>query len=644
MDSQSDSSIDDLHKLLEHVIKNAYKARDSDVKGESILTNCLKLFAKDYKYSIISNSNGELCNHYPTNVVLLEYELMDTEKPCNDNVQSLYDLPTLQDLFNKARLARCRGRFACPVIMYEGKHICRSATISGGVEIYGRSGFDMFFTGGESIPGGAPATPESSNEWQLFNRIRGQDIKLLKTFGVRHIVDLMLEKKKVKFGMNVTSSEKVDKEHRYSDFEILSVPYPGCEFFSEWRENGYMAEGMLFDWKQGHVDATLEIPDHLMMPTNIEWSQYRHWDLVKLTQNYLLLLLHNVKNTDSGLLVHCISGWDRTPLFVSLLRLSLWADGLAHKNLGPAEIVYLTVAYDWFLFGHNFPDRIAKGEDIFFFCFNFLRYIISDEFSSKKRQRRPSRQMKRTESECNIDGVLLEPDLVRCSYGRGSNTSISSCSSLNSTRSSMDAPPQYFSTTTEDTSANGNGNSNHASHANGHHQSSPLPHEAPHSNKTPCPSSHNTYTPCTNHQYSTGSHIPTSSTVNSHPVHNQGSPSSIPMAVPHTVHPCRNLQDNRANSPACGSWQIISGTGSFRGSTSSYESPFSSVSASPHNADPSTDPTHSNRRQKLDAARRIFLNAYTSLLDFGPGQSSISGLLDSFAEKVGMRAARSTPV
>lgn len=28
---------------------------------------------------------------------------------------------------------------------------------------------------------------------------------------------------------------------------------------------------------------------------------------------------------ENGLLVHCISGWDRTPLFVSLLRLSLWA-------------------------------------------------------------------------------------------------------------------------------------------------------------------------------------------------------------------------------------------------------------------------------------------------------------------------------
>ncbi|MEQ2178487.1 hypothetical protein GOODEAATRI_014506, partial [Goodea atripinnis] len=57
---------------------------------------------------------------------------------------------------------------------------------------------------------------------------------------------------------------------------------------------------------------------------------------------------------DSGLLVHCISGWDRTPLFVSLLRLSLWADGAVHASLGPAEILYLTIAYDWFLFGSQY--------------------------------------------------------------------------------------------------------------------------------------------------------------------------------------------------------------------------------------------------------------------------------------------------
>jgi myotubularin-related protein 14 len=76
---------------------------------------------------------------------------------------------------------------------------------------------------------------KSNSEWQLFDRVRNQDIKLLKTFNVQTIVDFMVEKKKVKFLMNVTSSEKVDKEKRYQEFQIISLPYPGCEFFREFR-------------------------------------------------------------------------------------------------------------------------------------------------------------------------------------------------------------------------------------------------------------------------------------------------------------------------------------------------------------------------------------------------------------------------
>jgi hypothetical protein len=52
----------------------------------------------------------------------------------------------------------------------------------------------------------------------------------------------------------------------------------------------------------------------------------------------------------NGVLVHCISGWDRTPLYISLLRLSLWADGEVHKSLSASDILYLTLAYDWYLF------------------------------------------------------------------------------------------------------------------------------------------------------------------------------------------------------------------------------------------------------------------------------------------------------
>lgn len=54
---------------------------------------------------------------------------------------------------------------------------------------------------------------------------------------------------------------------------------------------------------------------------------------------------------DHGLLIHCISGWDRTPLFISILRLSLWADGWIHQSLTVEEMLYLTLAYDWYLFG-----------------------------------------------------------------------------------------------------------------------------------------------------------------------------------------------------------------------------------------------------------------------------------------------------
>lgn len=92
---------------------------------------------------------------------------------------------------------------------------------------------------------------------------------------------------------------------------------------------------------------------------------------------------------ENGLLIHCISGWDRTPLFVSLMRLTLWAvgspfciytltcpkDGEIHQSLSALEILYLTISYDWLLFGHLLKNRLGRGEEIFLFCFDFLQVI-----------------------------------------------------------------------------------------------------------------------------------------------------------------------------------------------------------------------------------------------------------------------------
>jgi myotubularin-related protein 14 len=72
------------------------------------------------------------------------------------------------------------------------------------------------------------------------------------------------------------------------------------------------------------------------------------------------------------------SGWDRTPLFISLLRLSLWADGQAHRELNAMQILYFTIGYDWMLFGHLLFNRLEKGEDVFYFAFDCASHIDTD--------------------------------------------------------------------------------------------------------------------------------------------------------------------------------------------------------------------------------------------------------------------------
>uniref|UniRef100_A0A8B9LSY1 Myotubularin related protein 14 n=1 Tax=Astyanax mexicanus TaxID=7994 RepID=A0A8B9LSY1_ASTMX len=371
---------EEIADLIDLFSKTQYRAKEVTPRVERIEKRCLELFGRDYKFSVIHNSNGEVCGHYPRQIVYLEYE---STEPNKESFESTVQISRLQDLVNRSKLARCRGRFVCPVILYNGKHVCRSSTLAGWGELYGRTGYNYIFSGGsddtwaesEEVPD--DDTVVRNGDSQLFDKVRGSDIKLLKYLSVRYICDLMVENKKVKFGLNVTSSEKVDKAQRYADFTLLSVPYPGCEFFKDYKDRDYTAEGLVFNWNQDFVDAPLTIPACFTKNLNIDWSEYQSWDLVQQTQNYLKLLLHIINSDDeSGLLVHCISGWDRTPLFVSLLRLSLWADGAVHASLEPAEILYLTI--------------------IFFFCFNFLKHIVSEKFSVIRKQRWLPTRLKQT--------------------------------------------------------------------------------------------------------------------------------------------------------------------------------------------------------------------------------------------------------
>ncbi|XP_030570684.1 myotubularin-related protein 14 [Drosophila novamexicana] len=387
----------------------------------------------------------------------------------NTIYEDQYDIQRMRELVTMAKYARCRQRFAVPVIMYRGKYICRSATLSVMPETYGRKvvdyAYDCLSGTNYAAPNGEENESDTTDE-SLINHINDQaqsqfsydeviksDIQLLHTLNVSTIVDLMVENRKIKYFMAVSSSEKADPNKHYKSFNLLSLPYPGCEFFKKFRDNNYMAKNLHYNWKQSFNDANINIPN--LGPAadiDIIWPEYRDWDLVSITQNYLRATLKYIQEDNSGLLIHCISGWDRTPLFVSLVRLSLWADGLIHQSLNALQMAYFTLAYDWYLFGHQLPDRLKRGEDIMFFCFHVLKFITDEEFSIVEHRKRTKTSSSSgssvivIKSDCCDDEPLKEDYIL--AFDQDSNDSYSNCSNCD-----MSITDNFFATTTTTTSA-----------------------------------------------------------------------------------------------------------------------------------------------------------------------------------------------
>ncbi|XP_059610409.1 myotubularin-related protein 14 [Phlebotomus argentipes] len=601
----TDVQLCDIELLLRHFVKASYIAKEENESDEfKPVQKCADLMKCDYNVVEVSNRFGQLCTHYPSRLLIPESELV------NDNSEqsargSARNLHKMRDMIPGARYARCRSRFPVPVLLFKGKLISRAATISGGPEIYGRSGLDYILYGippatpveaysddvNEAIPADAvvqnnPGTKSTSetepSDWELCDRVRHQDIKLLKSFDVETIIDFMVEKKKVKFGVNVTSSEKVDKERRYDVFKILSLPYPGCEFFRVFRDNNFNGEGLIFDWSQSYVDASIHVPeDPIIANLPIEWDQYKLWDLVTITQNYLKLVLKYIQDGSSGMLIHCISGWDRTPLFVSLVRLSLWADGLIHKSLNPLQMLYFTIAYDWYLFGHKLPDRLKKGEDIFFFCFYFLKHIAHSDFSVLEESKRSK------SSSGSICVLLADADRLDNmeTESRGSTFSLNSISSCKSNEESLNGNSQsQWTTVSMDGSVVQMGSS---------------------------PSSPNN--------------------LNSSPRDSASSPPYKSRTSPVSV-PVSNLMQRQhhesSSSASVGSWQMISGTGSVRSVGSDFSGVNNpnanhqdlSTSSKAYGLPPMNDTTKM-RAAKFETIRKIFNTYYcTEVPHFKNGQ------------------------
>lgn len=149
----------------------------------------------------------------------------------------------------------------------------------------------------------------------------------------------------------------------------------------------------------------------------------------------------------------------------------MWADGVVHQSLDAHQILYFTIAYDWMLFGHNLEDRLSKGEEIFFFCFYFLKHIVDDEYSVlSQRCSRTKHPVLRNDSDSQLDNVMFDSESVVTLSSVSSNLSLNSwCSSVsqNSRDSQDNNPPAVFP---------GASNDNHEeSHSNGYDEFIPTP-------------------------------------------------------------------------------------------------------------------------------------------------------------------------
>lgn len=368
------------------------------------------------KIAILDNSNGDLCTSYPSKIIIpselvenkeeektitvkfyydpfrVEIKEKVKEKRQSLNIDpniDLIDEKTLRSvsfvqLVNECKFCRVHGRFPVPVIFYGNKYVARSGTISRGAESVlrniGTSVKNFLFSESKQ------QNPSIGTNMLHQRYIRQWDAELLRRLKCKHIIDLMVENKKVKYGVTVCTSEKAEKVGIYNNMDIQIFPYPGRESFvfkGKSEKKQYQ-----FRWSDSgtcdsEFNSTLDLGK--IFP-DMDVKNYRDWDLVQITQNYLLMILHILGQgkDDEGLLIHCVSGWDRTPLFISLLRISLWADGEIHQSLDIDQMLYLTIAYDWMLFNHDLQERLKQYEEVLRFCFDFLQFITSRDFSILK--------------------------------------------------------------------------------------------------------------------------------------------------------------------------------------------------------------------------------------------------------------------
>ncbi|XP_035209998.1 myotubularin-related protein 14-like [Stegodyphus dumicola] len=433
MEEELEVSVEEIQKLFERASKNHYNAKNLDRTDYEALKLCRSLFEKDYVCEFLDN-HGDLTLNYPAQIIIpVKVRNVGPQEQRSSSKSRKLDVNVLRKYVQESGDVRAKRRFPAPAIFFEGKFVCRSAAACDHLcsqvfemraishpldpeyrEIFKLSEYiaDYLLNMEDDFEYevNIPTSVYILLSAQLMEEMK-KDIELLKYLGVRYLCDVRA--KKVECPKALRSVENIGKEH-YKVFRISQLPYPDYQLFKAYTAKNRNPVGLKFKWrkknkikleieksgktlkderlrridysKYQNANIKLKVPhkDNLS-PFRRKLKKYQKWDLVDLTKHYLLLLLEYIIFGKGGMLVHCAVGWDRTPIFIALLRLSLWADGWIHVSLTPLQMTYLTLAYDWYLFGHSLPHLLEAKCEILHFCYNFLQFIWTDDFSSTKK-------------------------------------------------------------------------------------------------------------------------------------------------------------------------------------------------------------------------------------------------------------------
>ncbi|KAJ3443858.1 myotubularin-related protein [Anaeramoeba flamelloides] len=377
-----------------------------------ILSRTFKLLSKDDGYQKLPNINPTICSTYPTSLFIPNI----LQQPISE----------FQELVERSRSSRVRSRFPVGVLQVNNKHILRSSAVrlssthdslqserlllkSYNVShlvdfmlqpLWEHGKFQKRFkkktktNPKKEIFFNAKLEKDKQKEkdlqkqqnkeekatkstvikdQELFYRIFGRE-ESLQTKTIEELNEI-----KGKKPISISESHPYFNRY-YSHYKILNMPFDclGNLHFFRLLGNDFQNYKCEIPYNDFFHKPSTDLTRFL---DSVSPQCYR-LPFVELLKIYFKEFLQMLAQKETkGILIHCIAGWDRTPLFISLLRLSLWADGVIHQSLNPEQLIYLTVAYDWLLFHHDFAGKTREGIEVLYFTFWFLQFLSNQYFS-----------------------------------------------------------------------------------------------------------------------------------------------------------------------------------------------------------------------------------------------------------------------